>query len=312
MSSHCAWASLTDQISGSLAGVGSKAWFKVVPTTSGTWTFVGASSASTPLRYAYGTLYQLSADGSHVTQIATNYNSVSGGNPLFEVVASLSAGQTYFLEIQSDDKGSGYTLTAVPPSKQQSITVSPADPAWVLSPAAQSKQVSVAVANVTGWTVKSSQSWLTTSKSGNVVTFSVSANTDTAGRTGRVTFTTSGGLGQAGTWEFSVTQLGTAATVGTIALTPAGSSWTPGANGSTATWKIGTNSGGMDVMVFPASASSWLTFEKNGSPTNMNLSLSATAAPNSSRASRSATLRLTTLGYNGTPGTVTIAITQPG
>lgn len=92
---------------------------------------------------------------------------------------------------------------------------------WYVGSNSASVNVTVTLTNATGFTVTDNATWITTSKSGNTVTITATANTSTSSRSGTVTFTVSAsqaGDGVARTATFTVSQSGAAAYDPTITV----------------------------------------------------------------------------------------------
>ena len=109
-SSNCAWTGL-GSFGGAIQTNGDKDWFKFTPIKSGAWVFESfASATSQPLRDSVGTIYQSNG----TTVVATDDNSAGSGQ--FKVRATLTAGQTYFLEVKGSGTNTGdYGITATAP-----------------------------------------------------------------------------------------------------------------------------------------------------------------------------------------------------
>jgi hypothetical protein len=102
----CAWSNLATPITKSIEIAGDTDWIKFVPTASGTWTFTSSKPANSPLFDPVGTLHNASG-----TQLARDDD--GAGDRQFRVQASLTAGQTYYLEVSAYNTYTGnYTVTA--------------------------------------------------------------------------------------------------------------------------------------------------------------------------------------------------------
>ena len=187
-STNCSWSNLAQPISGAIDPTGDKDWYRFIAPSSGTWTFTSSIPSSGGLFDAVGTVY--ASNGT--TVVASNDD--GAGNRQFKITASLTIGQTYYLEVRGYGSYTGaFTVTAaqLPPS----LTVSPGS----LSFAAAGGSSAVTVTSDTSWSVSlSSQdaSWLSVtpaSGSGNgPVIVQARANAGAA-RSGVVTFTSTTG-----------------------------------------------------------------------------------------------------------------------
>jgi len=109
-SAYCTWSNLSVPVSGSIESTADKDWFKIVPTVSGTWTFTASKPSSGALADSYGYLYAENG----TTMIISNDD--SAGDLQFQMSASLTAGVTYFLQVQGFGYATGgYIVTATPP-----------------------------------------------------------------------------------------------------------------------------------------------------------------------------------------------------
>jgi hypothetical protein len=103
---NCTWSNLASPITKAIETAGDKDWIRFTPTASGLWTFTASKPASNPLNDSVGTLYNASG-----TQLAANDD--GAGNLQFKVQATLTAGQTYYLEVRGWSSNTGnYTVTA--------------------------------------------------------------------------------------------------------------------------------------------------------------------------------------------------------
>ena len=184
ISSYCTWGNLTKSMSGVIDTAGDRDWYRFLAPTSGPWTFTSSRPATNALADPYGTLY--SDIG---TPIVSDDN--SGGNNQFQITASLTAGQAYYLEIRAANNTAtgGYTVTAS--NDVPSLAVS--STAWT-APADGGSQT-VTVTSNTAWSV-SVPNWMSATPaagSGNgSVTLQAQLNSTGASRTDVVTFTTTG------------------------------------------------------------------------------------------------------------------------
>jgi len=194
-SAYCTWSNLATPINGAVEISGDKDWYKITPTTTGTWVFTASKPATNPLADSYGTLY--ASDGTTVVA----YDDDSAGNLQFKITASLTAGQTYFLEVKGWSTYTGsYTVTATAPAQTQTLTVSPNGGSFVY-PVAWGGSLNLTITSNTTWQV-TGPSWVTirvastnsaTGGSGNdVVYVEAQGNSDSTARTGTVTVTTTG------------------------------------------------------------------------------------------------------------------------
>ncbi|MCL2316910.1 MAG: hypothetical protein FWC46_07505, partial [Actinomycetia bacterium] len=106
----CAWPDLTKPMSGRLEMLEDVDWFRITPSVSGTWTFTSSGGAPDGVRDPVGFLY--AADGT--TRIAYNNDVDNPSNLQFQLSATLTAGQTYYLRVSAytSQLNCGYTITA--------------------------------------------------------------------------------------------------------------------------------------------------------------------------------------------------------
>jgi len=162
---------------------GDRDWFRLTPDISGTWAFKAANWV--------GRLVLIAADG--VTPVLT---AKRGLGDAFTMNASLTAGETYYLEVS----GYGfthepYTITVTPP-----VDPTPPEPyfwtdprSWEAPPAGGSQAIEVTTNQE--WSIIA-PAWITVSvasgKGDGTVNLTVPANTTGAARSGWVYFVTSG------------------------------------------------------------------------------------------------------------------------
>ncbi len=110
--SYCIWSPLTTPTTGIIDTGGDTDWYKIVPTTTGTWTLKASKPSTSALGDSYGILY--AANGT--TRVAADDD--SGGSSQFMITATLTAGQTYWLEVRgySTNHLGSFIITATPPA----------------------------------------------------------------------------------------------------------------------------------------------------------------------------------------------------
>ena len=106
VTANCVWADTSVEASGRLEAVGDRDWFKITPSESGWYAFASARATVDPVRDTKG--YLLASDGR--TMLASDDNGPE--NHLFNLAAELTAGQTYYLVVTSEDQLGNYTLTS--------------------------------------------------------------------------------------------------------------------------------------------------------------------------------------------------------
>ncbi|MDR1151670.1 MAG: hypothetical protein LBK72_04200 [Bifidobacteriaceae bacterium] len=189
---------------GSLERGSDRDWWRLVPTTSGTWT-VRASGVGD----VYGTVMGASGD-----MIRTDDD--SAGNLQFLLTWDAVAGQTYYIEIRNFTSSDATVNTGVYTLRAAPARVGLSTEAWDASVDGDSVTVTV-TSNTREFTARTSANWLTVSPTsgdnalaGQVVTLTAAATSEPA-RTGTVTFT-------AGTAArtLTVTQVGTPATIAVL------------------------------------------------------------------------------------------------
>jgi len=153
-SGFCYWFDLGQSINGAIETSGDRDWFRVVPNLSGTWTFTASKPSLNPLTDSYGTLY--ASDGT--TVLATDDD--GGGNLQFRVVASLTAGQTYYLEVRAYSSQVGaYTVTAMPPPAPATAILT-ASPTGAFTYPVQGGSLNLTITSNTVWQI-TGPSWVT-------------------------------------------------------------------------------------------------------------------------------------------------------
>ena len=180
----CTWLDVSKPMSGVIDTAGDRDWYWFTVPTSGPWTFTSSKPTTNALADPYGTLYSNIG-----TPLVSDDN--SGGNNQFQITASLTAGQAYYLEIRAANNTAtgGYTVTAasVPPS----ISASPSS--WATTGSGGSQVVQVT--SNTKWSVGDLPAGVTanpTSGTGNG-SVTLTASAATMARSGLITLSTTDG-----------------------------------------------------------------------------------------------------------------------
>ncbi|MCL2737062.1 MAG: hypothetical protein FWD75_10640, partial [Propionibacteriaceae bacterium] len=184
----CTWSDMSKTVSGVIETASDKDWFKITPTVTGTWAFRSARPALNSIKDPVGTIY--ASNGT--TVVATDDD--GAGDSQFSMQASLTAGQTYYLEVKGYSTYTGaYAVMAFSPSPTLGISMS----TWT-APSADGTTVAVSVTSNTTWSAtQSDDTWLlvkaNTGFGDRSVSVSVRPNQTASARSGSVTFQTTFG-----------------------------------------------------------------------------------------------------------------------
>lgn len=202
VSSHCTWSDLGSPLNGTIEARGDKDCYKITPAASGTWMFTSSKPAVSPLANPYGTIYQ--SDG--VTIVAQDDD--GAGDSQFRILATLTAGQTYYLEVKATATGS-FTVTASLPAANTDNELVVDMSSWAV-PSSLTEYAAVLLESNTLWKVESDAEWLKVSQADGAINstlwLSTMANSGPT-RSATVTVTTTAGSPEI-TRTITVTQPG--------------------------------------------------------------------------------------------------------